>query len=327
MCHIRRDKAATMAKYYILPKRLIDRVPWIETPVWVFEAGVFYILLGVVRLLPFPVARGLFARLMGFAGYHSSAKRQVVLRNLEVVLPDASAVQRAHVAREIFRATGRSAVELFLLGRIWKRRARYLAFDLHPEALAAITSKEAIVFASAHTGAWQLCTFLGRKFDLSMSVLYAPDSNPWLNRFFIGRRRAFGGPLVPTVGGGREMIRELAAGRSVGAAFDTRIDQGEMAPFFGIPAPTNTLPAMLALRGYKVIPIRAVRLPGCRYRVEVMAPLTPTDPEAPRHAKVFDLTRQLNEMFESWIRDDPGQWICMKRRWPKDLSAVKAADV
>jgi lauroyl/myristoyl acyltransferase len=315
-----------MAKYYILPKTLIDRAPWVETPVWLFEAGVFYLWLGVVRVMPFAVARDVFARLMGFAGYRNRNKRQVVLRNLQAVLPRATEAERATVARDIFRATGQAAVELFLLGRIWKRRTRYLAFDLHPEAQAAIDRKEPIVFATAHAGAWQLTPMIGREYGISISVLYAPDGNPWLNRFFLGRRRAFVGPLVPTFGGGRELIRELAAGRSVGAAFDTRIDQGEMVPFFGIPAPTNTLPAMLALRGYKVMPTRAVRLPGCRYQIEVLAPIGATDPGAPRQEQVFDLTRQLNEVFEGWIREDPGQWICMKRRWPKDAVPAQVAD-
>ena len=163
-----------------------------RTPVWAFEAAVFYLWLGVVRLMPFPVARGLFARLMGFAGYRNRNKRRTVLRNLEVVLPEATEAERAEVAREIFPHHGRAAVELFLLGRLWRRRARYLAFDVHPEAQAAIDRKEPIVFATAHAGAWQLTPLLGRKYGISISVLYAPDGNPLLNRFFLGG----GGPLA-----------------------------------------------------------------------------------------------------------------------------------
>jgi lauroyl/myristoyl acyltransferase len=26
----------------------------------------------------------------------------------------------------------------------------------------------------------------------------------------------------------------------------------------------------------------------------------------------------VNERFASWIRERPDQWICTKRRWPKD---------
>ena len=315
-----------MAKYYLLPKHLVDRAPWVQTPVWLAEAAFFYTLLGITRLMPFPVARGVFARVVGGLGYRNARKRKVVRGNLAVVLPEATTTERDRVARDIFRSAGAAAVELFLLERLWRRRARYLEFRLHPEAEAAITRKEPIIFVTAHVGAWQLTPLIGRHYGLSLSVLYAPERNPWLNRFFIGRRRAFGGPLVPTIGGGREVIRELAAGRSVGAAFDTRVDQGEMVPFFGVPTPTNTLPAMLALRGYKVLPTRAVRLPGCRYRIEVMAPLAPADATAPRKAQVLEMTAQLNTLFEGWIRADPGQWICMKRRWPKPASTKTVRD-
>ncbi|PIV77351.1 MAG: lipid A biosynthesis acyltransferase [Rhodobacteraceae bacterium CG17_big_fil_post_rev_8_21_14_2_50_63_15] len=316
-----------MPKYYLLPKDQIDRFPWIQTPVWLLEAAVFYMLLGLVRMLPFPVAIALFTRVMGFFGYRNGKKRRVVLRNLTFVLPEATEAERERVARSIFRATGSAAVELFLLGRIWRRRKRFLEFSLHPEAEEAIARKEPIVFATAHVGAWQLSPLIGREYGISISVLYAAESNPWLNRFFLARRRAFGGPLVPSIGGGRELIRELAAGRSVGAAFDTRIDQGEMVSFFGVPTQTSTMPAMLALRGYKLIPTRVVRLKNSRYRIDVMAPLTAADPTAPRKAQALDLTVQINQLYEDWIRQDPGQWLCMKRRWPKDRAKVRAVDV
>ncbi len=315
-----------MAKYYLLPKHLMDRMPAAQTPVWLFEAAVFYLLYGVARLMPVPLATRVFATCLGFIGIRNPNKLRVVRRNLAVMMRDASEADRDAVARDIFRSTGHAAVELFLLDRIWRGRDRYLEFRLHPEAEVAIRRKEAIVFATAHVGAWQITNLIGREHDLSISVLYAPDSNPWMDRFFLARRRHFGGPMVPSAGGVRDMIRELAAGRSVGAAFDTRIDEGEAVPFFGVPAMTNTLPAMLALRGHPLIPIRAVRLPGTRYRIEVMAPLAPADPDAPRKDQVLDLTARLNAVFEDWIREDPGQWLCMKRRWPKPRPP-RAADV
>ncbi len=315
-----------MAKYYLLPKRLVARFPAVQTPVWLLEAGVFYALLGLAKLLPFAAAREGVARVMGFFGIRFSDKRRAIRRNLAVVMPDASEPARETVAHAIFRTAGRAAVELFLMGRLWRRRARYLEFDLHPEARAAIEAQEAIVFATAHVGAWQLSPLIGREYGLSISVLYTPESNPWLNRFFLGRRRAFGGPLVPSAGSARDFLRELAAGRSVGAAFDTRIDQGEMVPFFGVPTQTSTMPAVLSLRGYRLIPTRVVRLPGCRYRIEVEAPLTPSDANAPKKEQVLDLTTQLNEVYERWIAEDPGEWLCMKRRWPKPPRARPAGD-
>jgi lauroyl/myristoyl acyltransferase len=306
-----------MAKYYLLPKEMMDRLPVLKHPAWLLEAAVFHLLYGAARLMSVGMAGRVFGALLGTLGARNPNKQRPVRRNLAVILPEADEAERARLARTIFRNTGLAAAELFLLDRIWRGRDRYLEFRLHPEAEAAIRGKQAIVFATAHVGAWQVTNLVGRAYDLSISVLYAPDRNPWMNRFFLARRRHFGGPLVPSTGGARDMIRELAAGRSVGAAFDTRIDEGEMVPFFGVPCLTNTLPALLALRGYPLIPIRAVRLPGPRYRIEVLAPLAPADPDAPRKDQVLELTARLNGVFEDWIREDPGQWLCLKRRWPK----------
>ncbi len=31
------------------------------------------------------------------------------------------------------------------------------------------------------------------------------------------------------------------------------------------------------------------------------------------------MMRRVNEHFEVWIREKPGEWMCMKRRWPKPI--------
>ena len=315
-----------MAKYYLLPKRLVDRVRWVQTPVWLLEAAVFYSLLGFARVMPYPVVARTFARLLGNFGYRNAKKRRVVKRNVSFIMPQADDAARETVVRQIFRSTGLAAAELFLLGRLWRRRAHYLEFSIHPEAQAVFDRDEPIVFATAHLGAWQLCNLIGRESGLTISVIYTQEPNPWMHGFFLARRRAFGGPLVPSAGGARVLLSELAAGRSVGAAFDTRIDQGEMVPFFDVPTPTSTLPAMLALRGYRLIPIRAVRLPDYRFRIEVLAPISPSDPQAPRKERILNLTAQLNQIFEGWIREYPNEWVCMKRRWPKPKPAAKTPD-
>ncbi|HBO12744.1 MAG TPA: lipid A biosynthesis acyltransferase, partial [Halieaceae bacterium] len=58
-------------------------------------------------------------------------------------------------------------------------------------------------------------------------------------------------------------------------------------------------------------------LGGARYRVEVLDPLTAENAEAGLEEQALDLSRQMNAQFEAWIRATPGEWICLKRRWPK----------
>ena len=40
------------------------------------------------------------------------------------------------------------------------------------------------------------------------------------------------------------------------------------------------------------------------------------------------MTRRLNVLFESWIRERPGEWMCMKRRWSlREVRKAQAASV
>ena len=114
-------------------------------------------------------------------------------------------------------------------------------------------------------------------------------------------------------------MRELGNGRSVGLLVDQRVDSGEPVPFFGLEMNTSTTPARLALRYHcDLIPIRIQRLGNARFRATFEPPITPTGEFTDEHEKILDMTRQLNELFETWIRDQPQDWLCSKRRWPKD---------
>ena len=91
-----------------------------------------------------------------------------------------------------------------------------------------------------------------------------------------------------------------------------------MIPLFGREAATNTSAAGLALRtGAALIPIRAQRLPQGRFRVTVYDPLISQHPDAPEPEQKLELSILINRHFEAWIRENPEQWICLKRRWPK----------
>ena len=117
----------------------------------------------------------------------------------------------------------------------------------------------------------------------------------------------------------RTLLRDLRAGRSIGMIMDQRVDTGVPIPFFGIDKYTTLVPARLALRhGYDLVPLRNERLGGSRFRVTFYAPLKPDDPTASEIEQAKQVTRKINLLFESWIRERPADWWCSKRRWPKN---------
>jgi KDO2-lipid IV(A) lauroyltransferase len=82
----------------------------------------------------------------------------------------------------------------------------------------------------------------------------------------------------------------------------------------------NTVPVRLALRtGCPLVPTVAERLSGGRFRVIAEAPIEPDDPEAPLEDRVQDMAAKLMARYEAWIRRWPEEWMCMARRWPKEI--------
>jgi len=315
-----------MPKYYLLPKKLAKNVPATRKPVWFLEAGVLRTLIAVVRLLPFPAAAKLLAWLFGVVGYRNNKKRKVVRRNLSFVRPELSREELEPLVKEVFYSTGLAAAELFMADKVWSQRQERIDFDVHPEALAVMQAGEPAVFFSAHIEAWQYCAFLSLEYGVDLSILYARESNPWLHSRFLQLRQNLGVRMVESTGGVKTFMRELSLGHSVGAAFDGRLDGGEGYPFFGVDTPTNDIAPRLSQRGYPLIPSRCCRLPGHRYRVEIMAPLKPRDPQASRREQTRDLALQVLACYEEWITQKPGEWLCLKRRWPKDAQPALSSE-
>ena len=65
------------------------------------------------------------------------------------------------------------------------------------------------------------------------------------------------------------------------------------------------------------MPIRGERLGKARYRVTVYEPIPAPPGDADADDKAVAMTEAVHHHFEQWITEQPDQWICLKRRWPK----------
>jgi KDO2-lipid IV(A) lauroyltransferase len=306
-----------MSDLYLIPKRLARKAPVLVALAQRIEGGLFRLVFWLLRRLPLERASSLAASIFGLAGPHTD-KADKPRSNLAIAFPEASAQWREQTTRGIFRYLGISAVELIKLDQIWQQREQRLEFVLQPEAREHLAAKRATVFVCAHVGPWQITNFIAGHCNLTLSTVYAPESNPLMAELIAELRHSFGARLISSEAGVRPLVKELAAGHCIGLAMDTRLDTGKPIPFFGRDAMTNTSAAGLALRtGAALIPIRAERLPRGRFRVTVYNPLTCQNPEMPAKNQAIELSQRINGYFEEWIRETPEQWICLKRRWPK----------
>jgi len=311
-------------QYYLLPKSLVKRWPALRDAAWWLEGRFFGAVLGLAGRLSPETAGRLLARLFGWIGPHT-AKAAKVEANLRFVCPEAGARERRAMVKQVFRNLGLAVAELLSVPKLLAERGTRFEFEVAPESAVLLAARRPALWVTAHLGAWNLNNAVVPEYGLEASYLYAREANPHLHELFYRLRKIPGIHLYPSSGGLLRLQRELKAGHSVGLLIDTRLDEGEPIPLFGVPAPTNTLAARLALRtGVPLLTLWTERLPGHRYRIHIEAPVAIPETAADDAERAIAMTAELNRRFETWIRRDPTQWMCLKRRWPKDAQPAAA---
>ena len=173
------------------------------------------------------------------------------------------------------------------------------------------------LFFSAHIGNWELVSLAASQLGLPLTRIYRAANNPLINRIILWGRHSIDGELVQKGRDGAEAIlRTMRANGHVGLLIDQKMNEGIPVPFFGHDAMTGTALASFALR-YRcpLIPARIERLEGCRFRITAYPPMELPD-SGDRKADIATLTASCTALIESWVRQRPGQWLWLHRRWP-----------
>jgi KDO2-lipid IV(A) lauroyltransferase len=111
------------------------------------------------------------------------------------------------------------------------------------------------------------------------------------------------------------LAARLEAGRHVGMLVDQHYGLGPKIKLFGHQTTANPIFARLARQiECPVHAVRVIRLPEGRFRIELTEALV-----LPRDSRglvdVQASVQMVADLFESWIRENPGQWLWVHRRW------------
>jgi KDO2-lipid IV(A) lauroyltransferase len=241
--------------------------------------------------------------------------------NLRAAYPDKDAAWIEATLRGAWENLGRVAGEYVHLDRIWD-------FDPeHPGTGRIVTDdialfnellndgKPALCFA-AHLGNWELPALAARAHGLPSAVVYRMPNNKAVAKQITAIRAPLMGRLIRSrAEAALEMAAALGRGEHLGMLVDQRWSRGVDITFFGRRCKANPTLARLARQvDCPVIGVRAIRLPGHRFRMAATGPITlPRDDRG-----VIDVpaaTQMINGIVEGWIREHPEQWLWFHRRW------------
>jgi Kdo2-lipid IVA lauroyltransferase/acyltransferase len=250
--------------------------------------------------------------------------QKVTLQNIRQAFPDLSDAEHRRIAQESWDNLGRTSCEYVHMREIYawdEARPNEGRIEVDQGTLERFKQlrddgKPALIFA-AHLANWELPAVAAAFHGLPAAALYRTPNNRAVARDILALREGVMGRLIRAeMAAPARMLEALGDGLHVGMLIDQRFGRGPRVPFLGRPAASNPLLARLARR-FPDCPVhgaRAIRLPGGRFRLELTEAIAlPRGPDG--RVDVEAATALLNAVVEGWVREHPGQWLWMHRRW------------
>jgi KDO2-lipid IV(A) lauroyltransferase len=273
-----------------------------------------YGLLRIFALLPYRPMMAL-GRGIGRLSMRLPVKRRRITDiNLALCFPERDQGARDALAGEHGAALGMGMMD-FAIAWWWSDSRLYPWVDIegreHVER--AMAAGNGVIFLTAHFTSIEIS---GRLLSGLCTALpmYRPNNNPLLEVLMVRNRERHVERVIPRQDV-RLMLRTLRQGKGVWFAPDQNFGaKGSVfAPFFGIPASTNTsLRRFVEMTGAAVVPFVVLRRPDGRYRMIIEPPLEGYPSDDP-----VDDAARYNQLVEAWVREAPEQYSWVHRRFKK----------
>jgi Kdo2-lipid IVA lauroyltransferase/acyltransferase len=275
--------------------------------------------IALVRALPLDTATSWSAKAWAFIAPKTQRHKRA-LANLEKAFPEKSLEERERIAREMWANLGRVMAETMRLDNILDEPERVEVENA--QLLERYRGRMGpAICASMHMGNWELAMLPLTRAEAKPAAVYRLVDNPYVDMYLRSQREKLypGGLFARGAKSGYATARVIGSyvrqGGRLGFLADRYDRTGIRVPFFGHPARSNTVPAMLARRlGARLWLGRCIRVgEGSHFKVlvkELKVPRT-DDPDA----DIKWIVEQMQAQFEAWIREHPEQWMWSNRRY------------
>jgi KDO2-lipid IV(A) lauroyltransferase len=280
----------------------------------------------LIRALPLDTGAQVSGRLWRWiAPWNRRHKR--ALQNLAIAFPEKTPHEREAIARAMWENLGRVMAETMQIDRIIAEPDRIRLDPASEKVFARYRNKMgSVIGVTLHMGNWELAAWPMTVAGNNPAAVYRSVNNPYVDRYLRSlRRNLYPGGLLGKgrINGSREEGQKTARlitdfvrkGGRLGLACDLYDRSGLPVPFFGRPAPSVTIPAIIARRiGARIWLSRCLRQGNeSRFVIEFK------ELKVPRTANPADdvkwITAAMQRQFEEWIREVPEQWMWSNRRW------------
>ncbi|MDE2239104.1 MAG: lauroyl acyltransferase [Rhodospirillales bacterium] len=286
------------------------------------EARLVRGLIRLLAMLPPETASRLGGAVAGFIGPFLPVTRKVGDANLRLAMPELSPEARRLILRQVWCNLGQTISELVCLRALREVpkgsvKPGYVLEGWDEHVAPHLVPGQPALFFTGHTANWEVMPLIAATKNVNFGFMYRAPSNKLVDEMLARLRRdGYDSPVqmfAKGAAGARGAYAHVRNGGALGFLVDQKLDTGLAVAFFGKPAMTMDALASFALRlRCPVFPIHVKRLGPARLHVVCEPPLP-----LPESTDTLALTAEVNRIVEGWVREAPGDWLWLHRRWPK----------
>jgi Kdo2-lipid IVA lauroyltransferase/acyltransferase len=203
-------------------------------------------------------------------------------------------------------------------------------FEGHREFLDYIDKEhkdQAILFITAHLGAWELVPNFIARMITPIICNYKPAKEKWLNNFIIRARSQRGLTPIAKEGSIVRIFKELKRGKTAGMVIDQHGgENGVDSVFLGAPCKSWDIMATLANKTQcPLIPLAIIRNKG-KYKLlwEKEIGLVYS---SEGKLDIENTTLKIDRTISNFIHEAPEQWMWLGRRWGRHFESLMKSNV
>lgn len=287
------------------------------------QYGIVYGLLVLARRLPMWLLTPLAAVVATGAYWLLPRRRRLANTNVHHALGDDDTHRIAQASFRSFALTSMPEV-VKLRGHLLAPDAREWMRRRSPEAEAIFTTTkklheqyEGCIFVTPHIGNWELLPYVAAAVGIPLVIPVRPLDNGFIEDLLARSRDETGQVFLDKWNALMKLQHHLGRGRSAAILADQNTLGGVAAPFFGRPALTTPVPALLAVRYERpIVVVACLRTGALRFTGWMGEPIFARVATTEK-AEVLRLTEEMNRSMEQVIRAYPDQYLWMHDRWKK----------
>lgn len=289
------------------------------------------ILIAIIQALPLSACERVAELLATLFGRVLRVRGHVVDKNLRIAFPSMTAVERDTITWQMWRHLILMIAEIAQTPRKvhetnWKEHSHIVNQE---QFVRTLLSGRPLVLISGHFGNFELGGYLMGLFGFPTYTVARELDNPYLDRFvndFRGRTDQY---MLPKKGSGADIQKVLERGGILTLLGDQAAGQRQCwVDFFGKPASTHKAVSVFSLGNNAPTMVSYARRVGkpLHYEVGPTAICDPGDPNF-EFGTVPLLAQWYTDHLEKLVRESPGQYWWLHRRWKGEPGVRKKSEI